>query len=194
MDLDMIKKDWQEASLKSTINEEKITQMIDNKGQSAFNKLLKYERFGMIILPFLIITSPFFRFIPLIIFFVLTCLLGAFWQGYKYKFLKKIDFLRMNIIEISRFFITYRKYVIIEAVVSIVWFFTIISMLAYMTYENLTKEKGKDGSDFITFISIITAIGFVVMIVVSWFIYWKHVRTLGRSIKELEELEKENNE
>lgn len=193
MDLDNIKKDWQEASLKSNINEEKITQMIDNKGQSAFNKLLKFERLGMIVLPILLFAAPIYKYTPVIILFVSFCLIAICWQAYKYRFLKKVDILRMNIMEISRFYITYRKYVIGETIVCFAWLFTILPLLFYMTYENEVKSVEQDGVFFIIFSIIVFLLGLALSILGCWFFYWRHVRTLGRSIKELEELEKENN-
>lgn len=49
MDLDNIKKVWQENNAKPDIKEHKIQQMLDNKGKGAFENLIKYEKLGLIL-------------------------------------------------------------------------------------------------------------------------------------------------
>ena len=72
MDLDNIKKAWQESNITPSIDEQKIEKMLSNEGNSAFNSLFKYERFGRIsMIICLFLAFPLFEeYIPVLIIFV----------------------------------------------------------------------------------------------------------------------------
>ncbi len=186
MDLDKIKKDWQETVVQTSINEDQIERMIDNKGQSAYSKLLRYEKIGIAVIFICMFLIGVFRYTELRVYYLVSCLLILVWEVYKLKFLQKMDVFNMNIIEVSERYLRFRKYVLYEAIIMVFWFlgfFGLFGFLEYLNVEDFMEYK-------IYFFITVFSIALFVCLFLSWRLYWRHVRTLGNSIKELEELEK----
>lgn len=186
MDLDEIKKDWQQAVLKPMLNEENITQMISNEGKSAFNKIKRYELLGMIGMVFFYpLIVPLFRYLELQVFFIVMCILGFFWQAYKYRLLKKMDLLRMPVITISDFYVRYRKYILIEFWVGMVWYIIFVSCIGYLEYKHEPDFIDKKLGVFI----VIYLFAFLFVLWLYRITYVKNMKKLRSSIDELRELE-----
>ena len=193
MDLDKIKTDWQQATPKSIIDEEKINRMVGNEGKSAFNYIVKYCKVSMISLPLLALYPllvPFFRFPTLIIFYCGTCFVGFLWECYKFRMYKSVDMVKMNILDISRFYIRLRKYIIYEAIVMVVWFISYSGLFIIFEYKYTWNEE--EASMMLPASIAIFSIGFVLTMWICWKIYWKKIRILGNSIREVEEFERDN--
>lgn len=191
MDLDKIKKSWGEASLKPEIGDDKIEQMISHEGQSAFNKLFKYEKIGTILIVFCVAISFVLHHPPVIIFYIVTCLLAFCWQLHKVRLFKKVDTLRMGVVEISRFYLTYRKYIIYELFFSIIWVIAMIGLFGYFEYINNWSLDMENVGKHILIFALSFAFVFSIAILIIILYFWKNFEKLGRSVKEVKEFEEE---
>jgi hypothetical protein len=187
MDLDNIKKTWQQTDIRPDIDDDKIRKMLSNEGHSAFNSLLKYERFGIIML---IICLPigylvFGKYMPVAVSYIISVLLGILWQLYKYRKLKKVDMAQHSITEISNQVYRYRKIIYKEFIVGLVWFIAFVLFLGYWEFS----DEGIPSFIYI----IAMAIAFVAVIFTYKKLYWNNIKKLEAAIKEVEEFE-ENEE
>lgn len=193
MDLDNIKKSWQKADIKPIVSEDKIQKMIDNKGKSAFNSLLRYEKFGIILL---ILCIPlglivFEKYAPVSAFYACSVLLGLCWQIYKFVKLKQIDMATMGITEISERFLWYRKAIAKELAIGIVWFIVIVLFIGYLEFSSHIEKDYIP--HLIIFISCMT-LAFIGVLLTYKMLYWKNIKKMQDSINEVKEFEKDNNE
>lgn len=198
MDLDKLKNTWQNAEIKLTMNENQIQQILNNKGKSAFNKLIRYEKIGFIVSFLLIIAS-----IGLIIFsqialkikddyfplfFCVSTILISIWQGYKYKFLNKIDTLKMDILQVSQNINTYKKYIVGEWIVAIIW--TIAMFLIFF----INKLPNISLLYFTMIILAISAYAILITFIIYKLTISRYLINIEESIKEVEELKNDNEE
>lgn len=190
MDLDNIKKTWQETEMKPAIDEKKIEKMISNKGQSAFNSLLKHERNGIIML---LVCIPlgyliFNKYLPVMIVYLSSIVVGLVWQVYKFRKLKEIDMSAMSITDISNRTYSYRKTLMKELAIGIVWLISFIILFGYFELLSYTSHY----NDVLIILIIMTIIALVAVIILYKILYWKNLKKLEESIKEVQEFEKEN--
>ncbi|MDU1889934.1 MAG: hypothetical protein E6767_04525 [Dysgonomonas sp.] len=190
MDLDNIKKTWQETEINPDIGKDKIQKMIDNDGQSAFNKLLFYEKIAIL---GLVICIPiglglFNKYLPVSIVYILSIIFGIVWQIYKYKSLQRINVAEMSITEVAASFYKYRKCILKEFYIGLVWFVAFFALFGYCEFiediELLSKHL------FILVIGMI--IGLIFVLIVYKKLYWKNIKKLEASIKEIEEFNQED--
>ena len=91
MDLDNIKKSWQNADIRPIIDEDKIQKILDNRGKGAFDALLKYDKlfFWLLIPCFLLGIFAIFYIHPLPGFFYsVLVIIGFFGKHTKLSFSK----------------------------------------------------------------------------------------------------------
>ncbi|MDF9830066.1 hypothetical protein [Parabacteroides sp. PF5-6] len=188
MDLDQMKKEWQETPLEVNVGEEKIGQMIGNEGRSAFRKLLRNEQIAIIVAVLCALISGIFKYPELVWFYRITIALGFCWQIYKVVYLRRVDLINMSILEISRSYIRYRKMAIYEIVLGLVWFWAFTGLYAYLEYIH---NEFFGIYEYLVF-GIIFGLGFLLCLWTIWRLQWRHIRQLGRSIREVQELEKGN--
>ena len=188
MDLDNIKKDWQQADSSVSIGEDKIKMMLNNKGKSAFANLLKYEKlfFRLLIICFAISILFWFINIPFAIAYLLLLTLSFLWQKYKIKFLERINLFEMDILEVSQLTNKYKIFintaVIIEGILAI----PLCGLYCYGSFYQRSENLF-----WITFLSM----SFVVIIsciLIYKFMFYNNVKYLEQSIKEAKEFEKDN--
>lgn len=196
MDLDNIKKRWQEAEMKSTIDEDKIRKMISNEGQSAFGKLLWYERLGLWLsipcLSFLLIVT-WHVYIVVFLMASFIAVLSIVWQMYKLNYLKRLDMMNMNILEISSHVNKYKIYINREMIVGVIIFFVFFAFYIYYTSNN--HDYAPDTMKYMLIRFVITVgVGLMVALLLYRHIYLKNIEKLQASIKEIEEFEKDNQE
>jgi hypothetical protein len=193
MDLDNIKKTWQETEIKPTIDNEKIQKMISNEGRSALEKLLWYEKLGMwLMIPcllVLLITWHIHKSVFVMSVFIVIG--GLIWQIYKLSFLKKLDVVNMNILEISSHVNRYKTFVSRELIVGIVVLFVF-----FVFYTFFTTKATEYSSDVIMYMLvrfiITVSVGIIVVILAYRYIYQKNINRLEASVKEVQEFEKDN--
>jgi len=188
MDLDNIKKTWQQTDIRPDIGDDKIRKMLSNEGHSAFNSLLKYEKIGMwLMVGCLLLAYPlFFKYLPIYIYYVLSVVAGFFWQIYKIRKLKKLDIAQMNITEISNRIYSYRKIIHKEFIVGLIWFVIFAAFLVYW-------ESADKGIHPVIYV-VAMGIGLVCVIFIYKKLYWNNIKKLEAAIKEVEEFEKGNEE
>lgn len=197
MDIDNIKKVWQETTVVPSITDCEIQQMLDNRGKSAFEKLLRYEKIGLIICFLCIPMSFLFKDVFLIIFYLCSIVLAVVWQIYKYRFLKKIDIVKMGILQISASINRYKKYLYKEIILGFIWAF--LFCLAWL-YKKVDQDISKDflireNSPLIIVGVFIALILFIFSFAYTLYrlLYLNNIKVLEKSIQEVEEFEKENN-
>lgn len=198
MDLDKLKNTWQKAEIKLTMNENQIQQILNNKGKSAFNKLIRYEKIGFIVSFLLIIASIGIIILSQIalkikddyfpLFFCVSTILISIWQGYKYKFLNKIDTLKMDILQVSQNINTYKKYIAGEWIVAIIW--TIAMFLIFF----INKLPNISLLYFIMIILAISAYAILITFIIYKLTISRYLINIEESIKEVEELRNDNEE
>lgn len=190
MDLDNIKKTWQETKIKSSIDEDKIRKMISNDGQSAYRGLLGYEKLGIFIVAVCIPLGYFVfsKHMPLTVFFIVSTVLILAWQIYKYMHLRKMDMAQMSITQISGHFYWYRKAILYELISGAVWLILFVVFYAY-------SEFAHDSVHFVRRI-IILIVSLIVVQTIALLLFkkflWSKMKKLEVSIKEVEEFEQDN--
>lgn len=192
MDLDNIKKTWQETEIRSTIDEDKIRKMISNEGQSAFQKLLSYEKFGLFMLILFIPIGYFVfrRHFSLQLLYIITVLLGIVWQLYKINKLKKVNLQLMTITQVSKHVHWYRKAILKEMTYGMVWFVIFFTLLGYLDLSEHTDRV----FNRVILLIIVMIVGVISTILIYRLLYWRNINKLQESIKEIEEFEKDNQE
>ena len=192
MDLDNIKKTWQETDLKPDMDETKIRQMLSNSGQSAFNSLLRYESVGLIAT---IICLPlgyfmFSKYLAVCLTFILPTLLFVCWHIYKLRRLKKVDMATMSITEVSSHIYWYRKAILKEIIFGTIWFFAFFVMFGY--YELVYDSVHFNRQLIILVIAVL--IGLAVALIIYRTLYWNNIKKIESAIKEVEEFENNEND
>lgn len=189
MDLDNIKKTWQQTDIKPDIDEENICKMLSNEGHSAFNSLLRHEKMGRIMMVVcLLIAYPLFsRYFPVLILYIVSAVFAFFWQTYKIKKLRKIDMMQQSITEISTQVYWYRKTIFKEFVAGIIWFIAFVMLLGYL-------ELSEDGNMRPVIFIGAMAIAFICVLICYKIFYWNNIKKIEAAIKEVEEFEKGNQE
>ena len=172
MDLDNIKKTWQETEIKSSVGEDKIRKMLNNTGKSALERLIKYEKiFLWTMIPCILAGVLFYHMhdVTGIIYFALL-VVNFFWQIYKIRFLKRIDVSSMNVMEVSKSITRYRQYLNYELIggsIFIVIFFS--SYIFYALPNGLSLLSIRHGY-YISFFELI--LSFALLLVLSASLYY----------------------
>lgn len=197
MDLDKVKKSWQEVKPSSSIGKEKIEQMLNNTARGAFNKLLTYERCVIYIWPILILLSYFIKEKSIAIFFFTSTLVGICWQIYKYNFLKKTDIVSMNLLEISERISKYRIYVYREFIIAFVWSILFTIYFSYIViHDNYAHSLDRNPNSEVITIIIFSIWTIVIVPFLTWIIYKKffvkNIKKVEQSLAEAEEYIKDN--
>lgn len=200
MDLDNLKKDWQATNPDVRVDDDKIRQMLDNKGKSAFEKLLKVEK---LFLKLLLLCIPFiliFYFVtsPLVgILYAILVVVSFIWQRYKISFLKKINIIEMNLLKVSLAIGRYRKILYFEILVGTLCAIVFLLIYCYsFVKKDYIASAIADSRFFAAYLVYILILLFVSLGVILYAIYsqcyFKNIHEIERSIKEAEEYQKDN--
>lgn len=187
MELDNIKSGWQNLKVKSVIDEEKLQNIIRKRGQSAHGSLVRWEKFGLLILVLLIpICIAFLCTEKLYIALYLTipCVIGGVWQFYKFMYLKKIDLMNMPVTKVAPLVTNYRKFVQYEMCIGLVWF---VGWMILMVISN-----NRENLYGIISAIIIGVLSILIMLYAYKKIYVNKIKSIDQSLDELREFEKEN--
>ncbi|MDL2303140.1 hypothetical protein LJC28_01965 [Dysgonomonas sp. OttesenSCG-928-D17] len=199
MDLDNIKKTWQETEIKPDIGDDKIQKMISNEGKSAFNSLLKVEKFAL----FLMIPCSLFGIflcnktnLLMGVFYLLIVVFSTLWQVYKIKFLKKNDLSAMGILDVAKRITKYKAYIIKEIIAGIIFILLFCILYTYFGMPSMHPELNNlDKADLRQMQLIMLGTGLGAGILFSYItyrmLYIKNIRKIEKSVKEIEEFDKE---
>ncbi|GAB6010379.1 hypothetical protein [Dysgonomonas reticulitermitis] len=192
MDLDNIKKTWQQTDLKPTIGEEKIQKMLGNKGQSAFNSIMRYEKYSIIgLIACILIAYPLFsRHMPVFYFYLIACIIGIIWQVYKFSLLKNANIAELSITKAAKFYYQYKGMIIKELIISCVLFFFFVVLFGYFELAPKWNTGHFQYSLIIFVISMI--IGLFVGLFLFRKLYWRQFKKIEKSLKEVEDFERDN--
>ena len=200
MELDNIKKLWTEIDTlkdKQHINEERIKEILKDKQKTALSKLTNLAGFGVIIgvplcvLFYYLFARDFFDaggfYAILASIFSLFCLAGFWVEGYKYRFLKKIDLSKMTIKDIFDKILKYERFIQREKTLGII--FLIVFFGTYVYLERLLVYGTGLLLSEIFLAIILISLGAVVVAVAYRILYRKLIEQIKQSLKELEEFE-----
>jgi uncharacterized protein YneF (UPF0154 family) len=201
MDLDNLKKTWQQAEINPTIDEQKIRKMLDNKGQGAFEKLIKYDKLYLWLLIPCALAGVFFfymHYIPGSIYIALV-VIGFFWYRYKLRFLKAINLSEMNILEVSKRVIKYKKFIKYEILFGSVG--AVVFFVPYIYYgipemmQDVLNDSDmaiyRDTSVFLVTLAIVIVVTFLISFILYKVMYFDNIKQIQKSIKEIEDLERD---
>jgi type III secretory pathway component EscU len=188
MDLDNIKKDWEQVGVSASINEEKIKMMLNNKGQGAYANLLKYEKFFLkTLLPCFVLGIIFYFISPYFsIAYSVLVIVSFFWQRYKIKYLEKTNFLEMDILEVSQRTNKYKSLLIKEILAGVILVFPLCGLYCYGAFYERSQQLFWISLSFMTI--FVLAFCFIIYRV----LYYRNIKYIEQSIKEVEEFEKDN--
>lgn len=191
MELDNIKKKWQNAEIKLDIDNEKIGKMLSNDGHSAYNALLKFEKIGAFAMVICVILGYFVfsRYLPVFMVYTVSVFFAFFWQIYKIRKLKQINIGHMTIMEISSKVYSYRKIIFKEFFVGVAWLVLFLIFLGYYELLETPLSVGK----LIVF-TVFSLVGVIVVFVLYKVMYWNNIKKLASAIEEIEEFERDNQE
>ena len=203
MELDEIKKMWNEIDTlkeKQQVNENRIKEMLKNKGKSALEKLLKVAKFYTIaMIPlgilFCLISYRFFQaggyyiIIPLV--FLLLCILLEPFQIYLYRLLKQIDYSTMTVKEVSERILKYQNILQKGRIYGMIGFIVFMGIWLYFYY------KMTFGSEIIWWLIIYIIVsylgGLILIPVLQKKLYFNHINRIKENLEELKEFENNNN-
>lgn len=194
MDLDKLKKTWQETNITPKLDESSIEKMLNNQGKGAIAALLHTEKlfFKLLIISCLLGCLLEFSNRGISIFFICLLIPGSAWAIYKIKILKQMDPLGMGILEIAKSIAKFKKALIWEicAGILIVPIFAITYVQFLLRPDSLSEE----GFDLT---KIAMTIGFIVIVAAICIpiyknMYFKNIKTIEESIKEIKYFENEN--
>ncbi|NDW13887.1 hypothetical protein D0T50_13480 [Bacteroides sp. 214] len=200
MDLEQLKQIWKENdSFQTEVNNSVIKEMLANRNKGAFERIKKYEKQALTIIPICAVSfvlcsmsvllhgSMFGRFWVLMFIPIAAAL--WYWSFFLCRFLDKIDMGNMSVTEISRYIIRYKTYLVRHTIAATILMPIYMGIWLYNFVASANHE-------FQEVFSIEFAIGYllilvVLVIVILWFRFFKHIRGIQRNLKELEQFELE---
>lgn len=201
MDLDVLKKEWKNnVAFQKEIEESMIKRMLANSNKGAFERIKQNEKQALRIIPIMAIAficmnfSILLKGSPMGIFVVLLmipiCAGLWYWSYWLCGFLNKIDMSRMPVTEISRLILKYRTYLIRHTVIASILMPLYLGIWSYYysSANNLWDELSLSTGDLIVYLLSVLTLFFVII----WFRFFRHVGTIRKNLRELEEFEKED--
>lgn len=197
MDLDKIKEIWDKTEIQATIGDEDICKMLSAKRNNALDKLLLYEKIGVVVL-FLLIPFPvFFNWMfPLspfsffnLIWYTCFCILAFFWGIYKVRCLKKIDLEKNNLLTSLKQMTRYKLYIRCDFFIGLCWF--VVFIVSYVSSLVWIIPK----HNFFLFIATNIAVNILLILLVTFLykiMYTNNINKIMQSIVEIRELERDN--
>ncbi|MDR2955431.1 MAG: hypothetical protein LBV43_10150 [Prevotella sp.] len=196
MELDNIKKTWQENEIKPSIDEEKIRRMLNNRSKNAFNRLFMVEMvYFILLIPCIFAGVWFYNLhpIPGILYFA-GLVVSFVWQWYKISYLKKIDLIEMGILDVSKRITTYKKYLSYEIFIGAAWGLAVFICFTFFAMPVQIPELSSPDLSFILWIGLAAMIILfaILMILIYKFFYMNNIKKIQDAIKEIEEFEIED--
>ncbi|QIK59457.1 hypothetical protein G7050_06275 [Dysgonomonas sp. HDW5A] len=194
MDLDNIKKTWNDNLFTPSLTDDNIRHIIYKKGKTALGRLLWFEVIGLIVvLPF--IAAPYIHalYLPRVpypaftkYFFIVCCIISFCWQIYKVQLLNKIDLKQMDILSGLKIISRYKLFIKRELFVGVAFACIILGSFCY-EYIDIISDQGK--VLFYLFNMAVLIIVCLIMLVFYKFFYKKNIESIESSLKEVKEME-----
>lgn len=196
MDLDSIKLKWNEIdAMPPVISEDKIRQMLNNKSKSALNRLIRLETIFLvtstlcIFFPFIhnyIFSEKLGYTFALKVFYISVCIFFIFWQLFKLRHLKRMNFDQQDVLTSFKQILRYRRYIISEIFGGFV-FAILFTFFFGMNIITLIPEQGK--MFFVIYIIFITAIILLILLIFYKLTYQKQIQKIKNAFDEIKDLE-----
>lgn len=192
MDLDELKESWQNIDTPPITDETKIQHIINHRGLSAFNSLLRTEKVFIILLILCVFISFTLKDQLCFIVYIISVFIAIGWQVYKYGLLKKLQFARMSLLEVAAKISTYKKYIYYEIIVGGIWgigfvLLWITRVVAYDFVRCSSNQSINVASFIFIFLAIVVFIA-LWMLVLYKFLYMNKIRIIKEAIREAEEV------
>jgi hypothetical protein len=199
MELDNIKALWQKNNNSASfINPEEIKNMLRNEGEGALNKLIKWEKTCLRLMPLLTLSFWGILYMQSLVIYDFT--VALIWLGivvslyaicsfisgfYKYKSLRKIDMVNMDIITVSNLITKYKKYVVYELIASFCWLIPVLIAIIL-----IFLGTGESVWVYIGFTMYSITLIIIALYILKHF-YFKKIKTIQQSVNEIRDFEKE---
>jgi len=150
MDLDKIKREWNESGSCPMTDETTVKGIIRGKAKTALERLMSIETIGLYIMLPLIFVCFIIEYIMKNIYvfpvllktaYILFCIVGFFWQLYKCSLLKKTDIIHDNNVSCRHHFLKYRLCVKYEIIFGILAFIILYGFFIYGWKDILTENQ-----------------------------------------------------
>lgn len=192
MDLDKLKKTWQETDITPNLDDSSIERMLNNQGRGAIAALLHTEKLFFKILIISCLFGCLLEFFNrgISIFFICLLIPGSAWTIYKINLLKKIDPLKMGILEISKAIAKFKKALLWEIGAG----FIIVPIFAIVYVQFLSRDSAGEDFDLKRIAMIVGFIAMVAGISIPIYknMYFNNIKKIEESIKEIKYFENEN--
>ena len=196
MDLDNMKKTWNDNLFTPSFSENNIRQIIYRKGKTALSILLWFEIIGLIVvLPFIALPYIHELYLPRVpypaftkYFFISGCLASFFWQIYKVRLLKKIDLKQIDILSGLKIISRYKLYIKRELIAGMAFAFIILGSFFY-EYIDIISSNGKFSFYLYNLIVLVTIC--LIMLAFYKYFYKKNIRNIVSALEEVKEMENE---
>lgn len=193
MDLDNIKKAWNENTFTSCLTEKRILDIISRKGKTSLDRLLWFEIIGLlIVLPCMSIPYIHELYFPRVpypeftkLFFVTMCATSFFWQIYKVRLLRSIDLKADDIITSLNTISKYKLYIKREFFIAVPFITAFIISFCY-GYVDVISKEAEAKYYLINFTILIIAI--ILMILFYKLFYKKNISSMEIAFKEVKEM------
>jgi len=200
MDLDEIKKVWQENAVlkeKLSMSDNKIKDMLKAEGKTAIDKLLRTAKLYIIAsiplgLLFCACSYSFFEagwpyiIVPLFFFALCTFVILPS-EIYLYRLLKSIDFSVMSLKEVSSKILKYQQIIQRWERGGILGFIVFITIWMFLFYKLTFGDEIVWG--FIIYLIVLILLGVAAIPFLYKKLYYKNISKVQENIKELEEFE-----
>jgi MFS family permease len=194
MELDKIKELWNEIDVlkeKQHLSDEKIKDMLKNKGKTALSKLIWFAKFSMVMfIPLGVFGYYYFvgyNNVFAIIYF-LICIFGVLFEIYKYRLLKKINFSDMTIKDVSERILKYKNIIKNELIYGITG---LVVFLGAYIYVDILQNGAPEHLWVLVIIMTIYVI--LASLFIGYFIYkriyFNRINQIKESLNELKEFE-----
>lgn len=197
MDLDNIKKTWNDNIFTPNFSEDNIRYIIHRKGKTALSRLLWFEIIGLIIvLPF--IAAPYIHalYIPRVPYpdftkyiFISCCIISFLWQIYKVYLLKKIDLKKIDILSGLKIITKYKLYIKREFFVTIAFLFIFIASFAYNYIDTIITDQ-KRFYFYLYNIGLFVGASLILFIFYKY-LYKKNIKKIESALEEVKEMEED---
>ena len=196
MELDKIKEVWKNTDLHSGINEDNIHNILDKRGQTSLELLIRYEKVSLCVLPFVVFLPWVHNYIlptaqyPVytMVLFIGLCIAAFFSQIYKIGVLKKIDLYSSNILSSSKQVAKYRKFTYYELLICLCWF--MVFFISYV-FSLIYLIPGNNIFVFTVLQLVIMCVAIVIIVLSYRQFYNKHIKKIEKLIEEIKEFENE---
>jgi hypothetical protein len=194
MDLDVLKREWQNnKAFQKEVEDSMIKKMIANRSKGAFERIKKYEKQALRIVPICALAFVLMNF-PLLFhgtgfsaFWVLLMIpIGGllwYWSYWLCGFLDKIDMSRMSVTEISRYMLKYKTYLVRHTVGAVILMPVYMGVWLYCYWSTVNPAFME--TFWIEYCVIYLLALEALVLVILWFRFFRHVRNIQKNLDEL---------